>query len=36
MISNKIIGQNKLEVDSKNEVNALEYLKACWFKDRRK
>ena len=36
MISNKIIGQNKLEIDSKNEVNALEYLKACWFKDRTK
>ena len=36
MISDKIIGQNKLGVDSKNEVNALEYLKACWFKDRRK
>ena len=36
MISDKIIGQNKIEVDSKNEINGLEYLKACWFKDRRK
>ncbi len=36
MISDKIVARNKLEVDSKKEVNALEYLKGCWFKERRR